>query len=58
MRLRRRRFEPRVQLQAGAFPVLIGMGWCTLEATADEARQLAVDLVDALDTLANGGGQC
>lgn len=58
MRLRRRNFEPRVRLQTGEFPVLIGLGFCTVEATVHDARQLAVDLADALEQLARSGVQC
>jgi hypothetical protein len=55
MRLRRRRFHARVGLQTGEYPVLIGLGFCTLEATPDEARQFAMDIADTLEELRRGG---
>lgn len=58
MRLRRRRFHARVGLQTGEYPVLLGLGFCTIEATADEARQLAMDIADAIATLQESGGPC
>jgi hypothetical protein len=57
MRLRRRRFHARVGLQTGEYPVLIGLGFCTMEATPNEARQLAMDIADTLDQLHRGGGR-
>lgn len=56
MRLRRRNFHIRVGLQTGEFPFLLGLGFCTIEATAEEARHLAVDIADTLDQLHRGGG--
>jgi hypothetical protein len=58
MRLRRRKFHVRVELQTGEYPVLLGFGFCTIEATADEARQLAMDIADAIATLQESGGSC
>lgn len=58
MRLRGRRFHARVELQVGEYPVLLGLGFCTIEATADEARQLAVDIADAITKLQESGGSC
>lgn len=57
MRMRRRNFHATVALQFGDLPVLVcfspGM---TFEMKPDEARQLALDIADALDQLHNGGG--
>ena len=58
MRLRGRRFHARVGLPVGEYPVLLGLGFCTIEATADEARQLAVDIADAITKLQESGGSC
>jgi hypothetical protein len=54
MRLRRRKFHVKVRLQAGEWPILLGLGFCTIEATADEARQLAWDLANALEQARRG----
>lgn len=57
MRLRRRpKFCARVRVQPGDNPILIGLGFCTIEASVEEARQLALDLADAIGQLQNGGG--
>jgi hypothetical protein len=59
MRLRRRDFRVTVNLQASERPVIIGM-WpgFTLEASLDDARQLALDLADVIEQARHGGGQC
>ena len=50
MRLRRKRFHATVTVQAGDWPILLGFGPAiNLEATADEARALAVSLCDAIE---------
>jgi hypothetical protein len=58
MRLRRRDLRVKVNLQAGDHPIVLGLGFCTLEASTAEARQLALDLIDGIATLQRGGGQC
>jgi hypothetical protein len=59
MRLRKREFRVKVHLQAGERPILLGLGFCTIEATAEEARQLAINLADALVRLQDSGlGEC
>jgi hypothetical protein len=55
VRLRRPKFGARVRVQAGDNPILIGLGFCTIEATVDEARQLAWDLANALEQVQRGG---
>ena len=60
MRLRRRKFHATVSLsvqQPGDAPiVVIGFGVLGIEATVVEARQLALDLADAVDAAGRGDG--
>ena len=56
MRLRRRNFRVQVALQTGEHPILLGFGFCTIESSADDARQLALDLAAALEQLQHRGG--
>lgn len=58
MRLRRRTFEPRIKLQSGEFPIVVGLGFCSFESSIDEARKLALDLAEAIENFQNGGGMC
>ena len=55
MRLRRPKFHARVRVQPGDSPILIGLGFCTIEATVDEAVLLASDLIDAIEQARRGG---
>lgn len=58
MRLRRRKFHITVHLQSGDHPVVLGFGYFAAEATAEEAKQLALGIADAADRLHRGGGRC
>lgn len=58
MRLRRRDFRVKVKLQTCDYPILLGLCFCTVDASAAAARQLAIDLADALEQLHRGGGRC
>ena len=49
MRLRHRKFHATVNLQRGDPPIIIGLGVVSLEASIEEARQLAAALVDAIE---------
>lgn len=59
MRLRHRKFHAKVILQVGEWPVLVCLGpGLTFEMQPYEARQLALDIADALEQLHRGGGEC
>jgi hypothetical protein len=49
MRLRGRKFEPRVTVQDGAWPIVMGFGWGTAESSVDEALAFASTILDAAE---------
>jgi hypothetical protein len=49
MRLRRRSFHASVRVQSGHAPILVHLGLVSFEASVEEARQLALDLADAVE---------
>lgn len=58
MRVRGRGCRITVALQEGPRPVLICAGpGCTIESDIAEARQLALDLADAIEQVQRGGGR-
>lgn len=57
MRIRRRKFHATVTVQPwGDAPIIIGLGVISLEGSLEEARRLALDLADAIETAQRGGG--
>jgi hypothetical protein len=54
MRLRRRSFHATVRVQSGARPILLHLGLVSFEATVDEARDLALQIVDAIEAAERG----
>jgi hypothetical protein len=58
MRLRRRRFQATVSVnhEGAPFPIVLGFGpQISFEAGIEEARQLAMDIADAIEELHRGG---
>jgi hypothetical protein len=51
VRMRGRKFHTTVTVQDGDSPIVVGLGFATVEASVDEARQLAIWLCDAIDTV-------
>lgn len=55
MKVRGRRCRVTVALHPGDWPVILTFGPATVfEATADEARALAIDICDALEAIQRG----
>jgi hypothetical protein len=54
MRSRRRNCHARVAVQPGDAPIVIGFGIVTFEATVDEARDLALAIVNAIEAAERG----
>jgi hypothetical protein len=49
MRLRRRSFRASIRVVPGPAPIVFHLGLVSFEASIEEARTLALDLVDAIE---------
>jgi hypothetical protein len=54
MRLRRRKFHATVAVQPGNAPIVLGFGIVTFEASIGEARDLGLQIVDAIEAAERG----